>query len=153
MQYPNLTVTNKKVVRVKEVKVTIPVESTDEEKIEFWTSNSHIIYLAINQHLLRKEYSYDEWEKNLFIAISLCKELTDIQKSQFDRWMTMFISFSFEYDEKVKKKEKDIFIYQKIEQLHDMRLGIKNNIIKDYEKIRDSQLQRLGHMIKENYKN
>jgi len=142
MHYPNLTVSNKKVVRVIEVAVTIPIESTDEERIEFTTSNSHIIYLAINQHLLRKEYSYDEWEKNLFIAISSCKELTNIQKSQFDRWMTMFISFSFKYDEKVNKKEKDLFIYQKIEQLHDMRLGIKNKITEEYEEIRDSQLKK-----------
>ena len=94
MDYPNLTVVNNQVVKITSVEVNIPIESSDEN-ISFISSSSHIIFLAINQNSIKKIYSYDDWEKNLFLAIYYCRELTDIQKCQFERWSTYFISFNF----------------------------------------------------------
>lgn len=138
MDYPNLTVVNNQVVKITSVEVNIPIESSDEN-ISFISSSSHIIFLAINQNSIKKIYSYDDWEKNLFLAIYYCRELTDIQKCQFERWSTYFISFNFKTWNKATKNETNNFISDKKNQLFEVSQELqKKKIIEKYEHIRDS---------------
>ena len=89
--FENITVYKNQYVKIKAVKVKIPITFSEEE-VSFSTTNRELIHLFINQHPIFSNSDYNQCVNKLVEVIVKDKNLTQKQKCMYETWNTFGIS-------------------------------------------------------------
>jgi hypothetical protein len=120
-EFNNITIINRKVVSILQVKVEIPLVNhlvnQELENIEFLSSSPELIHLCIYQHPMRLEARYGDWEEVIFKAIIEDKNLDDIDMGTFQSWNIGSISLFFSKWKNCNAIDAKSYIYLQKEKL------------------------------------
>ena len=125
--FENITVYKNQYVKVKKVKVKIPLTFSEEE-VSFSTTNRELIHLFINQHPIFSNSDYNQCVNKLVEVIVKDKNLTQKQKCMYETWNAYGISLEMGEWTACSKGEADNYKYIQAEKLFDK--GVKASAAK-----------------------
>ena len=132
--FENITVYKNQYVKVKKVKVKIPLTFSEEE-ISFSTTNRELIHLFINQHPIFSNSDYNQCVNKLVEVIVKDNSLTQQQKCLFENWNAFGISLHMGDWVAPNKGEADNYKYTQREKLFEYLNGNKDTTAKNYWRI------------------
>jgi hypothetical protein len=116
-EFENITVYKNQYVKVKSVKVSIPLLFADNEMTEFETKNRELIHLFINQHPIFSNSDYNQCINKLVEVIVEDNNLTQKQKCMYETWNSFGISLEMGDWTACSKGEADNYKYVQDQQL------------------------------------
>ena len=108
MEFENIAVIDKGIVRIKEITITLTLYTNKEKEIKMTTSNRELIHLAINRQVLLNDFSRNSdfiYERILQILLR-SDDISMDDKCLFEEWNYQSIKFKDYVGEKCTKKEK-----------------------------------------------
>ena len=132
--FENVTVYKNQYVKVKSVKVKIPLTFSEEE-VSFSTSNRELIHLFINQHPIFSNSDYNQCVNKLVEIIVRDIHLSDKQKCMFENWNAFGISLLIGDWVACSKGEEDNYKYTQTEKLFEYLNGKTDMTAKNYWEI------------------
>tara|TARA_B100001063_G_C16749000_1_gene549156 strand:+ start:1435 stop:1905 length:471 start_codon:yes stop_codon:yes gene_type:complete len=116
-KYSNIRTYKKRIVRVLEIEITIPIESADP--IIFTSNNNQLIFLCIHQTAIRTSAGVQYWEREFLKAISKDSNLQIEELCEFERMCMFSFSYEIRKTSNCKKNVKDNYIFCQKELLKD----------------------------------
>ena len=132
--FENITVYKNQYVKIKTVKVKIPITFSEEE-VSFSTTNRELIHLFINQHPIFSNSDYNQCVNKLVEVIVKDKNLTQKQKCMYETWNTYGISLDIGEWTTCNKGEEDNYKYVQAEKLFEHLNGRTDLTAKNYWRI------------------
>ena len=132
--FENITVYKNQYVKVKSVKITVPLIFEDEE-IKFTTTNRELIHLFINRHPIFSNSDYNQCVNKLVEVIVKDKNLTQKQKCMYETWNAYGISLEMGEWTACSKGEADNYKYVQAEKLFEHLNGRTDLTAKNYWRI------------------
>jgi len=132
--FENITVYKNQYVKIKTVKVKIPITFSEEE-VSFSTTNRELIHLFINQHPIFSNSDYNQCINKLVEVIVKDKNLTQKQKCMYETWNTFGISLDIGEWTTCNKGEADNYKYVQAEKLFEHLNGRTDLTAKNYWRI------------------
>ena len=111
MEFENITVTDKGVVRLKRITIVIPFFNDRDREIEITTSNRELIHIAINRQALLYDFSRntDFIHERILQILLRSDDISMDDKCLFEDWNYQLIKFKNWEGKKCTNKEKKLF--------------------------------------------
>ena len=132
--FENITVYKNQYVKVKSVKITVPLIFEDEE-IKFTTTNRELIHLFINRHPIFSNSDYNQCVNKLVEVIVEDSNLTQKQKCMYECWNAYAINLEMGDWATCTKGEIDNYKYVQAEKLFEHLNGRTDLTAKNYWRI------------------
>ena len=131
MEFENITVTDKGVVRLNRITIVIPFFNDRDKEIEITTSNRELIHIAINRQALLYDFSRntDFIHERILQILLRSDDISMDDKCLFEDWNYQLIKFKNWEGKKCTNKEKKLFYTNKsdIYPLGVILFGLFNN--------------------------
>jgi len=151
--FSTITVLKDKIVKVTEIKVTIPLYNYGDEII-FNSTNPELIYLFIHESSLRQgTNNMDQWDD---LLLDVCINEKNIKKNdvlRFENWNIYGASYSVVKNVPCKPKEAEIFRFNQLEYLDEKKRGAKDYRYQEYQTIKILHKSTQPRSIKDGIKN
>jgi hypothetical protein len=134
-EFENVTVYKNQYVKVKSVKVKIPLNYSEEDEVKFTSTNKELIHLFINQNPIFSNSDYTQCWNKLVEVIVKDNSLTQQQKCLFENWNAFGISLHMGDWVAPNKGEADNYKYTQREKLFEYLNGNKDTTAKNYWRI------------------
>ena len=128
MEFENITVTDKGVVRLKRITIVIPFFNDRDKEIETTTSNRELIHIAINRQVLLNDFSRNSdfiYERILQILLR-SEDISLDDKCLFEDWNYHSVRFKNFEVRKCSNKEKKLFYTNKSDKIFERINGNKD---------------------------
>ena len=131
--FNDITIKNGNYVKVNSIKVTIPLNGTDDECI-FTSDNKQLIHMMIDQGEIERFMPYMLWEQTIRSIVFKESSVKSIDLDQFINWNIGRISFSIGKYRKCTKKEIEFFRFLRADQRSEILSGNDQIVFKQYIK-------------------
>ena len=137
MEFENITVTDKGVVRLKRITIVIPFFNDRDKEIETTTSNRELIHIAINRQALLYDFSRntDFIHERILQILLRSDDISMDDKCLFEDWNYQLIKFKNWEGKKCTNKEKKLFYSIKSDKIFERINGNKNATWNEYMNI------------------
>ena len=135
MEFENITVTDKGVVRLKRITIVIPFFNDRDKEIETTTSNRELIHIAINRQALLYDFSRntDFIHERILQILLRSDDISMDDKCLFEDWNYQLIKFKNWEGKKCTNKEKKLFYTNKSDKIFERINGNKNATWNEYK--------------------
>lgn len=134
MEFENIAVIDKGIVRIKEITITLTLYTNKEKEIKMTTSNRELIHLAINRQVLLNDFSRNSdfiYERILQILLR-SDDISMDDKCLFEEWNYQSIKFKDYVGEKCTKKEKKLYYADKLDKIFERINGNQDATWREY---------------------
>ena len=131
--FNNITIKNGNYVKVNSIKVTIPLNGSEDECV-FTSENKQLIHMMIDQGEIEKFMPYMLWEQTIRSIIFKESSIKSIDLDQFVNWNIARISFSIGKYRKCTKKQIEFFRFLRTDQRSEILSGNDQIVFKQYIK-------------------
>lgn len=131
--FNDITIKKGNYVKVNSIKVTIPLNGTDDECI-YTSYNKQLIHMMIDQGEIERFMPYMLWEQTIRSIIFKESSVKSIDLDQFVNWNIGRISFSIGKYKKCTKKEIEFFRFLRADQRSEILSGNDQIVFKQYIK-------------------
>jgi uncharacterized protein involved in tellurium resistance len=131
--FNDITIFNKKYIKVKSIKVWVPYLESDRS-FEFISKNKQLIHLAIDQSEMRKHMSWGDWERTIRHIFYKEKNILDIDLDCFVDWNIGASNFIILDNRKCSENQIKSFKFLRGDQRSEILNGNENVVLKEYIK-------------------
>ena len=134
MEWENITVKGNQYIKVKSLKVSVPLHSEDET-VEFKTKNRELIHLAINP-TISHSWNWEEWHTHITAVFLADKNIPTTAKCLFENWLTAQARYEIAEFVECSISEKETYKFRQAEKQYEMMSGNSKFAANYYKELR-----------------
>ena len=134
MEWENITVKGNQYIKVKSLKVSIPL-LTDNDCIKFKTKNRELIHLAVNP-TISHSWNWEEWHTHLTAVLLADENIPITAKCLFEHWQTSTTKYEVAEFVECSISERETYKFRQAEKQYEMMNGNTKFAVKNYKELR-----------------